>query len=176
MKIDSGFQLSFLFNVFYLKPQTLNFQFSVFHFQFSFGRSVSAYSSAVGLSAISLLALLSHRSQRMPLQSLTRRGNLIRGAASKVAETRSHNASLPLEKIRGGDMFRGDARKGGAKGRRRKTEKPQRNAEASVIGWRRPTFPQLNAVSSALRGLTSLFGMGRGGPPRYSHHVYLYMS
>ena len=41
------------------------------------------------------------------------------------------------------------------------------------MGWRRPTFPQLNAVSSALRGLTSLFGMGRGGPPRYSHHVYL---
>ena len=42
-----------------------------------------------------------------------------------------------------------------------------------VIGWRRPTFPQIDAVSSALRGLTSLFGMGRGGPPRYSHHVYL---
>ena len=59
---------------------------------------------------------------------------------------------------------------------RTKTEKPQRYAEASAIGWRRPTFPQLNAVSSALRGLTSLFGMGRGGPPRYSHHVYLDMS
>ena len=29
------------------------------------------------------------------------------------------------------------------------------------------------AVSSALRGLTSLFGMGRGGPPRYSHHMFL---
>ena len=41
------------------------------------------------------------------------------------------------------------------------------------MGWRRPTFPQIDAVSSALRGLTSLFGMGRGGPPRYSHHVYL---
>ena len=40
-------------------------------------------------------------------------------------------------------------------------------------GWRRPTFPQANAVSSARRGLTSLFGMGRGGPPCYSHHVYL---
>ena len=34
-------------------------------------------------------------------------------------------------------------------------------------------FPTNHAVSSALRGLTSLFGMGRGGPPRYSHHVYL---
>ena len=32
------------------------------------------------------------------------------------------------------------------------------------------------AVSSALRGLTSLFGMGRGGPPRYSHHVVSSMS
>ncbi len=29
------------------------------------------------------------------------------------------------------------------------------------------------AVSSARRGLTSLFGMGRGGPPRCSHHVSL---
>ena len=58
----------------------------------------------------------------------------------------------------------------------KKTEKPRRFAEASVIGWRRPTFPQIDAVSSALRGLTSLFGMGRGGPPRYSHHVSLYMS
>ena len=57
-----------------------------------------------------------------------------------------------------------------------KTEKPRHFAEASVIGWRRPTFPQIDAVSSALRGLTSLFGMGRGGPPRYSHHVSLYMS
>ena len=56
------------------------------------------------------------------------------------------------------------------------TEKPQRIAEASVMGWRRPTFPQIDAVSSALRGLTSLFGMGRGGPPRYSHHVYHNMS
>ena len=39
--------------------------------------------------------------------------------------------------------------------------------------WRRPTFPQFNAVSSARRGLTSLFGMGRGGPPCCSHHVSL---
>ncbi len=28
----------------------------------------------------------------------------------------------------------------------------------------------MKAVPSALRGLTSLFGMGKGGPPRYSHH------
>ena len=31
--------------------------------------------------------------------------------------------------------------------------------------WRRPTLPQLNAVPSARLGLTSLFGMGRGGTP-----------
>ncbi len=36
-------------------------------------------------------------------------------------------------------------------------------------GWRRPTFPLGIAVSSALAGLTSLFGMGRGGPCRNSH-------
>ena len=29
----------------------------------------------------------------------------------------------------------------------------------------------IDAVSSALRGLTSLFGMGRGAPPRNSRHV-----
>ncbi len=33
---------------------------------------------------------------------------------------------------------------------------------------RRPTLPPA-AVPSALRGLTSLFGMERGGPPRHSH-------
>ena len=57
-----------------------------------------------------------------------------------------------------------------------KQKTPSEIAEGSVMGWRRPTFPQIDAVSSALRGLTSLFGMGRGGPPRYSHHVFLYMS
>ena len=38
-----------------------------------------------------------------------------------------------------------------------------------VMIWRRPTFPHFTAVSSALTGLTSLFGMGRGGHCRYSH-------
>ncbi len=33
-----------------------------------------------------------------------------------------------------------------------------------MVEGRRPTFP-LDAVSSALRGLTSLFGMGRGVSP-----------
>ena len=41
--------------------------------------------------------------------------------------------------------------------------------ELIKILWRRPTLPPVTAVPSALRGLTSLFGMGRGGPPRYSH-------
>ena len=36
--------------------------------------------------------------------------------------------------------------------------------------WRRHTLPLGIAVPSALIGLTSLFGMGRGGPYRYSHH------
>ena len=29
--------------------------------------------------------------------------------------------------------------------------------------WHRPTLPHITAVPSALAGLTSLFGMGRGG-------------
>ena len=36
----------------------------------------------------------------------------------------------------------------------------------SVMGGRRATFPRSPAVSSPRRGLTSLFGMGRGAPPR----------
>ena len=38
------------------------------------------------------------------------------------------------------------------------------------IRRRLPTLPGFIPVPSAWRGLTSLFGMGRGGPPRYSHH------
>jgi hypothetical protein len=34
---------------------------------------------------------------------------------------------------------------------------------------RRHTFPGITQVSSALVSLTALFGMGRGGPYRYSH-------
>ena len=33
----------------------------------------------------------------------------------------------------------------------------------------RLTLPRFTAVPSALVGLTSLFGMGRGDPHRYSH-------
>ena len=31
-----------------------------------------------------------------------------------------------------------------------------------------------SAVSSSRRGLTSLFGMGRGAPPRHSRHLFVY--
>ena len=52
------------------------------------------------------------------------KGNLIRGAASKVAETRSHNAALPLEKIRGGDMFREVPRRCAQRGAGAKQKSP----------------------------------------------------
>ena len=39
--------------------------------------------------------------------------------------------------------------------------------------WRRLTLPRITAVPSALRVLTSLFGKGRGGHPRHSHHYNL---
>ena len=41
------------------------------------------------------------------------------------------------------------------------------------MGGRRATFPRSPAVSSPRRGLTSLFGMGRGAPPRHSRHSSL---
>jgi hypothetical protein len=40
--------------------------------------------------------------------------------------------------------------------------------------WRRLTLPRVTAVPSALRVLTSLFGKGRGGHPRHSHHYNLW--
>ena len=42
-----------------------------------------------------------------------------------------------------------------------------------VRGGRRATFPRSPAVSSPRRGLTSLFGMGRGAPPRHSRRSCL---
>ena len=55
-----------------------------------------------------------------------------------------------------------------------KTEKPWRNCGGLFRkGGRRPTFPHGDAVSSALPGLTSLFGMGRGAPRRHSRHLSL---
>src|SRR5690606_27573153 len=41
----------------------------------------------------------------------------------------------------------------------------------------RPTLPPVTAIPSALAGLTSLFGMGRGGHRRYRHlNTFLYMA
>ncbi len=42
-----------------------------------------------------------------------------------------------------------------------------------VVG-RRATFPRSPAVSSPRRGLTSLFGMGRGAPPRHGRRSSLW--
>ena len=44
----------------------------------------------------------------------------------------------------------------------------------TIINWQRLTLPPVKAVPSALVGLTSLFGMGRGGPHRYNHHKILH--
>jgi hypothetical protein len=41
-----------------------------------------------------------------------------------------------------------------------------------MMGWRLPTLPLVTAVPLALRGLTALFGMGRGEHPRYNHHYF----
>ena len=41
------------------------------------------------------------------------------------------------------------------------------------MGGRRATFPRSPAVSSPRRGLTSLFGMGRGAPPRNGRRLSL---
>ena len=39
-----------------------------------------------------------------------------------------------------------------------------------ITNWQRLTLPPITAVPSALAGLTSLFGMVRGGPRRNNHH------
>lgn len=43
--------------------------------------------------------------------------------------------------------------------------------EGLVIKWQRPTLPRVTAVPSALLSLTALFGMVRGDPQRYRHHI-----
>ena len=52
-------------------------------------------------------------------------------------------------------------------------KKPTLSCRFFCKGRRRPTFPHFTAVSSAQTGLTSLFGMGRGGHCRYSHQNIL---
>ena len=46
---------------------------------------------------------------------------------------------------------------------------PEKIGKAQRI-WQLPTLPHDSAVPSAIRGLTSLFGMGRGEHPWKNHH------
>jgi hypothetical protein len=51
-----------------------------------------------------------------------------------------------------------------------KTKKPQPFKEGVLYkSWRRHTLPDFTPVPSAQAGLTTLFGMGRGGHYRYNH-------
>src|SRR5688572_13028698 len=53
-------------------------------------------------------------------------------------------------------------------------KKPSVFTEGFVIMWRRPTLPGVTPVPSALQGLTSLFGMGRGGTPALGRLICKY--
>ena len=53
-----------------------------------------------------------------------------------------------------------------------KIKKPHLSMRLQRI-WQLPTLPHCGAVPSAMRGLTSLFGMGRGEHPRQNHHKIL---
>ena len=57
-----------------------------------------------------------------------------------------------------------------------KAKKEPRICEALGLIWQRPTFPLGIAVSSAMQGLTSLFGMVRGVHLLYNHQKYLLRS
>jgi hypothetical protein len=56
---------------------------------------------------------------------------------------------------------------------KRKNGNPFEVAVLLIKSWRLPTLPSLNSVPSAVRGLTSLFEMGRGEHPPYKHHEAL---
>ncbi len=63
---------------------------------------------------------------------------------------------------------------------RHTTEQTSQNAKKPAgcagfgIMWRRPTLPGVTPVPSALQGLTSLFGMGRGGTPALGRLICKY--
>jgi hypothetical protein len=58
-----------------------------------------------------------------------------------------------------------------------KQKKPRISAGLMLLKERqRLTLPGITQVPSALAGLTSLFGMGRGDPRRYSHLKVLGLS
>ena len=53
----------------------------------------------------------------------------------------------------------------------RHKKKPQLYGRGfDLMIWRLPTLPPVRAVPSALPGLTTLFGMGRGEHRHYDHH------
>ncbi len=54
-----------------------------------------------------------------------------------------------------------------------KKKKPCRQRSAGQIKFGGDILSRFNPVPSAQAGLTSLFGMGRGGPRRYSHQKAL---
>ena len=56
-----------------------------------------------------------------------------------------------------------------------KIKKPHLSMRLQRI-WQLPTLPHCGAVPSAMRGLTSLFGMGRGEHPRQNHHKNINVS
>ena len=58
----------------------------------------------------------------------------------------------------------------------KRQKKEPRICEALGLIWQRPTFPLGVAVSSAMQGLTSLFGMVRGVHLLYNHQKYLLIS
>ena len=76
---------------------------------------------------------------------------------------------LPIESLYNGNKYIETMLAKLEKGEFRLTGRLNLNEDKITLSWRRPTFPPGMAVSSALAGLTSLFGMGRGGPCRCNH-------
>ena len=88
--------------------------------------------------------------------------NMSKGAARKVIEVESNEEN---QHEAGGWM--------GLFGVGQKKRPCQMNDRAFKRIWQLPTLPHCGAVPSAMRGLTSLFGMGRGEHPRQNHHKIL---
>ena len=97
------------------------------------------------------------------------------GAPACALRTRSraglrHNRSAHG---RGRGTGQGRRREPGRGTGKKQKEPPQRSLQRLQSRRRRPTLPHCGAVPSARPGLTSLFGMGRGGtpglkPPKYA--------
>jgi hypothetical protein len=102
--------------------------------------------------------------------------NMSKGAAQEVSDTENNEEN---QHEAGGWMrplWCGATKKGlWPFGRRPiiKQKKASSLDEAFKRIWQLPTLPHCGAVPSAMRGLTSLFGMGRGEHPRQNHHKSL---